>query len=131
MQEYYGIDLRDIFLEDPPDTRWLLTHAWNLPMASAFVAARRGGTKFRGWDEGRYLQARLIDAINQVAYILVMVNRDPSKQSPEPPAPFATPTDSKPAGDIPPQDFKPGSFGAVMRDAKIKKMKQLGLETAP
>lgn len=128
----YGIDLRDLLLEDSPlDPKWVLIHVWNLPIASSFMAIQRGGLNFRGWDQAQYDSASLIDAINDVAYILIMANRDPSKPAPKPPARYKRPNDPTAPENLPDDQktsFKPGSFGDMLQKAKRNKRARLARE---
>lgn len=124
LKHHFGIDLRDLFSEvDPLSPRWVLLHVSGLPMGSAFVAELRGGPQFRGWDEGRYLQAGVLDAIRMLQYILVMANSDPKKSKPKPPQPYPLP-DSRTKT----KSDKPGSFAfiAKQRLAEIKRRKEGG-----
>lgn len=107
LQHYYGIDLRELFSEvDPLSPRWVLTHIRGLPMTSLFVAHVRGGARYIGWDEGRYMQATLIDAVRSLIWITVMANSDPKKRKPEHPEQYPVPglTEKKK------RDARPGSF---------------------
>jgi hypothetical protein len=125
LKHYYGIDLRDLFRESWPLTpRFVLAHIANLPVGSAFNAARRGGQQFRGWDEDRYMTATLINSIRVLTHVLVMVNIDPKKSKPKPPDPYPTPDDLKVQKPAP----KPGSFAHTTMSllAKAKKRKEGG-----
>lgn len=129
LKEYYGIDLRDLFAEDSPlDPRWVLMHASNLPIASSYVAAQRGGSEFTGWDQAQYDRAAMIDALNDLGYILIMANRDPSKKAPEPPKRYRRPNDEEPLTDDKRTSFKPGSFGDMLQKAKRNKRARLARE---
>ncbi|MDV6975340.1 D site-binding protein [Mycobacterium intracellulare] len=121
LKHEYGIDLRDLFSEDRPiSPRWVLMHARTLPMGSAFVAEIRGGREFRGWDQGRYMQATLIDAVRLLQYIFILAHVDPKKSKPKPPESFPLPDKNirtkKPD--------KPGSFGFIAKDL-IRKSRQM------
>ena len=96
LKHYYGIDLRDLFLEVPPwSPRFVLAHVNNLPFDSATNAEMRGGQKFRGWDEDRYLAASTSNAIRTLLYAFLLANRDPRKSSKKlaPPTPWPLPDD--------------------------------------
>ena len=121
LKHEYDIDLRDLFSEDRPiSPRWVLTHVRALPMGSAFIAEIRGGSEFRGWDQGRYMQASLIDAIRLLQYIFILAHVDPKKSKPKPPNAYPLPDKSirKKQAD------KPGSFGFIAKDL-INKTKQM------
>lgn len=125
LKHYYGIDLRDLFSEDDPlSPRYVLAHIKYLPIESAYVAERRGGQNFRGWNEERYMQARLIDAIRTLIWVFVLANIDPKKPKPKPPDPYPTPDALKPEKPAP----KPGSFAHTTNVllAKAKKRKEGG-----
>lgn len=132
LKEYYGIDLRDLFSEDDPlDPKWVLIHAGNLPIASSYVAAQRGGLQFRGWDQAQYDSASMIDALNDLAYILIMANRDPTKPAPKPPKRYVRPNDPDDPENLPDDQktkFKPGSFGDMLQKAKRNKRARLARE---
>lgn len=92
LKRYYGIDLRDLFSEDHPlSPRWVLMHINNLPMASAFVAERRGGPQFIGWDENQYMMARLIDLARTQIYLFILAHKDPKKRNPDAPEMYPVP----------------------------------------
>lgn len=74
------------------------------------MAALRGGERFVGWDQGRYMQARLIDSIAALNYTLILIHRDPHKQMPDPPASYPLPDDLSRIKRAP----RAGSFGATM-----------------
>jgi len=124
LKQYYGIDLRDVFSEvDPISPRWVLLHARNLPMGSAFVAQLRGGPQFLGWDQGRYMTAMLIDVIRTFQYVFILAHVDPKKKKPAPPEPFPLPDKTART-----KVHKPGSFGFIAGTmlAQVKKRKEGG-----
>jgi hypothetical protein len=86
------------------------------------MAALRGGSHFVGWDEGRYMQARLIDAIASLQYTLILVYRDRDKPKPDPPEPYRLPDDLTRIKRNP----KAGSFASVMLGHmnKTRKLKE-------
>lgn len=123
LKHHYGIDLRDLFLEVPPwSPQFVLAHINNLTYDSAFVAELRGGQRFRGWDQGRYMQANEIDAIRTQTHFFIKANIDPAKAKKlDPPEPYPIPDqlDKKKRQD------SPGSFGFISKNliAKAKKRK--------
>jgi len=126
LRHYFGLDLRELFLEIPPwSPRYVLAHIKWLPMGSAFVAANRGGQEFRGWDEGRYMTAATLDAIRLLIHTFVMAHRDPKKRAPSAPDPYRTPDDRVGGSYKSKQPPKPGSFafiaGAKLAAAKKRK----------
>jgi len=126
LQHYYGIDLRELFAEDKPlSPRWVLIHVLHLPVESAFVAQQRGGGMFRGWDEGRYMMARLIDLMSISNWMFLCANSDPDGRKPEMPEPYPMPDNIKMKKQL--QD-RPGSFGFITKTllAKAKKRKAAG-----
>lgn len=125
MLRYYGIDLRDLFDEvDPLDPGWVLTNVSALPIESRFMAELRGGQHFVGWDEGRYMLARLINGIAALNYTLILIHRDPEKAKPEPPEPYRIPDDLGKRKRPP----MAGSFASMMLGHmnKTKKIKEVG-----
>jgi hypothetical protein len=111
MKLYFGIDLRDLFLEENPlSPRWALLHIQQLPMGSSFVAELRGGPEFRGWDADRYMTARLIDLFGIANYIQILINHDRDKPKPPPPDPYPLPDNVKRS-----EQNQPGSFGFIAR----------------
>lgn len=130
LKQYYGIDLREIFSEDNPlDPKWVLVHVSNLPLASSFVAVNRGGIEFRGWGQEQHSAADMIDALSEIAYILILAHRDPDKPAPQPPKRYPRPGD-KPLKDDQKTKFKEGSFGAMMQQAKINRRKRMAAKAA-
>ena len=115
------MDLRDLFSEvNPLSPRYVLALILQLPTGGAFYASRRGGTKFRGWDESMYARVATVNAIRATNHILMMVNRDPKKKRPAEPEMFPTPDDDETKAIAP----KRNSFAAVvaqMKEAQTKK----------
>lgn len=125
LKRYYGMDLRDLFLEEPAWTpRFVLAHINSLDFDSATMAEVRGGVQFRGWDETRYLLASISNAIRLQSYILLLANRDPKKRKPNPPTPWELPKSNKAPKKK--QEHKPGSFAAIAlgKLAAVKKRKE-------
>jgi hypothetical protein len=91
-------------------------------MGCRFVASLRGGDRFIGWDEGRYMQAAQIDAHRILQYIMILVNSDPKKSKPPPPEPYPLPDNVKRS-----EQDKPGSFASIARQklAEAKRRKDL------
>jgi hypothetical protein len=72
------------------------------------------------------MQAQMIDAIRALQYILIMVNRDPDKRPPEPPAPYPIPDMTlrkKKTEDAPPGSF---AFIAKRHIAQARKQREAG-----
>ena len=46
------------------DPKWVLIHTANLPIASSFVAANRGGIEFRGWGQHSTRLPTMVDALD-------------------------------------------------------------------
>lgn len=114
LKHYFGMDLRDLFLEVPPwSPRYVLIHIWWLPVESAFAAEVRGGAEFRGWDESRYMIASLINAIRTLQYLFVLANRDPRKPKPAMPEPYAIPEKRVKRRWDKKAPAKPGSFAFI------------------
>lgn len=134
LNHYYRIDLRDLFSEvDPLDPKWVLIHVANLPIASAFVAAQRGGIQFRGWGQEQYTAADMVDSLSDLAYILIMAHRDPNKPAPHPPKRYPRPSDKPDPATLPDDQktsFKAGSFGDMLQQAKRNKRARLAAEAA-
>lgn len=93
-QEYYGVDIRDIFDPVKPLTpaRFLVLIK-TLPEGSRFIAERQGGQEFRGWDAGRYATVSIVNAVRALQWTYVAAH---AKSRPKPPEPFPTPGDKKP-----------------------------------
>lgn len=118
-----------MFSEDGLDPKWVLIHAWNLPISSAFIASQRGGPEFLGWDQEAYAQADMVDALQDIAYILIMANRDPNKPPPPLPQRYRRPgVKEKVVRDDQRTDFKPGSFGHMLQTVKRNKRARLKRE---
>lgn len=100
-------------------------HVLHLPVESAFVAKQRGGDRFRGWGETRYMLARVIDLLAIGNWMFLCANSDPEGRKPEMPEPYPMPDDIKMKKQL--QD-KPGSFGFMAKTllAKAKKRKAAG-----
>lgn len=123
LKHWFDIDLRDLFSEDDPlEPSWVMMHVRCLPMSSRFMAELRGGERFIGWDEGRYMQAALIDSIRVLQYIMVLVNSDPKKKAASPPDPYPLPDQLRVKQQQ--QQDKPGSF-AFIANAQLAKIKQI------
>lgn len=102
----YGVDLRDVLVPGSNVTpRWVFVLIKGLPIDSRFMAEVRGGQQFRGWDEGRYITAAIVDAVRalQYTYVAAHTERKPKALSPYPVPKKAV----KPAE----RTYKPGSFG--------------------
>jgi hypothetical protein len=127
LQHYYGIDLRDLFLDVPPWTpRFLLAHINNLDYNSAFVAQLRGGQQYRGWGEDRYIAASTSNAIRTLVYLFILANKDPRKKSKTAvPTPWPLPDDKDKKKK---KQDKPGSFGFMAKSllSKAKKRREGG-----
>lgn len=114
---YYGVDLRQLFLpESRLSPRFVISLIKGLPIESAFVAERRGGQQFRGWDESRYALVATVNAIRALQYTYVAAH---SKTKPKTPDPFPIPERKTT------QAEKPGSFAfiAAAKLAAAKKRK--------
>ena len=108
LRHEYGLDLRDLFNPEAKlSPRYVLAHIKHLPMDSAFVAERRGGQQFRGWDESRYIAVANVNAIRTLQHLYVLAHSKKNAK-PKPPEPYPIP-DSKTKKD------KPGSFAAIAR----------------
>lgn len=122
LRHYFGIDVRQV-LTGEMSPRYVLLHIKYLPVESSFVSEHRGGQKYRGWDESRYMMAHLIDSIRALQHIIILANRDPKKRKPDVPLPYPIPdTRDKKKG----KSIKPGSFAhmAYQRLASVKARKK-------
>lgn len=117
LKQYYNVDVRDLFREvSPLSPRYILSLVLQLPLGSAFVAAQRGGAKYRGWDHAMYAQVALINAVRTQNYMFVCANSNPKKKKPEEPVPYPTPDDPAVGGRRRKGPPAPGSFaGTAMR----------------
>ena len=114
--EYYDVDLRDMFVPEARLTPlYLLVLIRGLPEGSRFVAERRGGPEFRGWDTGRYIDVATVNAVRALQYTYVAAN---SKSKPKPPEPFPIPDKG-----VRQQAKGPNSF-AFIAAAKIKQARR-------
>ncbi len=66
----------------------------NLPLGSNLIAEIRGGPEFRGWDQGLYMLANIVDGVNTNAYVTVAANSD-KKHRPKAPEPVERPDSAK------------------------------------
>ena len=114
-QEYYGVDLRDIF---DPKARltplWVLLLLKGLPEGSRFVAEKRGGQHFRGWDATRYATVSLVNAVRALQWTYVAAH---SKSKPKQPDPFPMPESLT-------KKRKPNAF-ALTAAAKLAKVRKV------
>lgn len=119
---YYGVDIRDLFLEQNPlSPRYVLTLVTYLPVESAFFAARRGGQEFRGWGPDLYAAADIATSLRTMIHLYVVSHLDRKKhRMPPAPKPFPTPEDQKTKK----SSNKPGSFAHVVMQAKAASMKR-------
>lgn len=127
LKRYYGMDLRDLFLDDPPwSPRFVLAHIRNLDYGSAYVAEARGGQQYRGWDESRYIAAAEVNSIRTLIYAFILANMNSKKaKKPEAPRPWPLPDDK----DKKKRQDKPGSFAFIARShiAAVKKKREEGV----
>lgn len=87
--EVYGVDLRDVLVPESRLTPQLvLVLVRGLPESSRFVAERRGGQEFRGWDTDRYALAATVNAVRALQWTYIAAH---SKSKPKPPDPFPIP----------------------------------------
>lgn len=87
--EFYGVDLRDVFHPTRPLTPlYLLVLIRGLPDDCRFVAERRGGQEFRGWDATRYAAVATVNAVRALQWTYVAAH---SKSKPRQPDPFPIP----------------------------------------
>lgn len=109
-RRYYGLDLVDVIDgRNGLTPRKALALAIHLPSDSAFAASARGGTKFRGWTEDRYLAVAQVNAIREQTWVLAAAN---SKRPPKRPEPLPTPE----SGDK--RKNKPGGFEVMLERAR-------------
>lgn len=108
---YYGVDLRDLFRPGGNlDPLLVLTLIHYLPADSAYVAERRGGQQFRGWDDGRYLDAIQATELRTIAWMYASAHSD---RKPKPPNPIPIPDHSK-------KRSRDGGMFAQMAEARIQ-----------
>jgi hypothetical protein len=104
--EFYDVDIREMFL---PESRltplYLLVLIRGLPEGSRFVAERRGGSEFRGWDASRYAAVATVNAVRALQYTYVAAH---SKNKPKAPEPFPVP-DKR----VRKRNTGPGSFAFI------------------
>ena len=108
LKSEYQVDLRDIFVEGSGlSPRLALTYIRYLPMGSAFVAERRGGQQFRGWDESRYISVASVNGLRSLLHVYISAH---TKGKTKPPEPYPIPDRKKKN-----QADKPGSFAAIAK----------------
>lgn len=121
---HYGVDLRDLFSEvDPLSPRYVLTLLRYMPSDSATFAEMRGGQEFRGWDEDRYQNTAMVDAIRGLLYAFILAHTGKNSRKPAAPEPWPTP-DRKNRKER--QKKTPGSFYRMVATQVAKKRKQKG-----
>ena len=123
LKHYYGLDLRELFSEDySMSPKYVLAFVTQLPIESAFVAELRGGQKFRGWDESRYMLAAVIHELRTLMFIYITAHTPKNKSKPKPPETWPLP-DGKPK-----KADKPNSFASIAKSmiARAKKRKGSG-----
>jgi hypothetical protein len=117
--EFYDVDIREMFL---PDSRltplYLLVLIRGLPESSRFVAERRGGPEFRGWDASRYAAVATVNAVRALQYTYVAAH---SKNKPKAPEPFPVP-DKR----VRKRDKGPGSFAFIAAQTMAAARKNRG-----
>lgn len=132
---YYQVDLRDVLRADGGlSPRYVMNLIVNLPLASAFVAAKRGGPQFRGWDETRYCLVAIINAVRTANYLFISANSDPKKKRPDLPDPFPTPDDFDQQGNArirrkgPPArgSFAHVAVGLMQRQKRLREKAEAG-----
>ena len=113
---YYGVDLRDLFrAERPLSPRFVLALIMYLPLGSAFVAERRGGQEFRGWDHSRYAMVDAANSLRSIQHLYLAAHIDRRKaRVPKPPEPFPTPEETRSKKAV----AKPGSFAHMVAVTK-------------
>lgn len=121
LKHYYQLDLRDLFdPEDPLSPRWVLLHVKNLPLGSSFMAERRGGQEFRGWDESRYINVAFVNGLRTLQHIYIDAH---TKGKVKPPEPYPIPDRRKKKS----QAETPGSFANIAkRQIEAKKRRKAG-----
>ncbi|AGK87503.1 tail assembly chaperone [Mycobacterium phage HINdeR] len=124
LQLHYGVDLRDLFSEDNPlSPRYVLTLLRYMPDDSATFAEMRGGQEFRGWNEDRYQNTAMVDAIRGLLYAFILAHTGKNSRKPAAPEPWPTP-DRKNRKER--QKKTPGSFYRMVAAQVAKKRKKKG-----
>lgn len=109
LKRFYGIDLRDLFSEeDPIEPRWLLPHILYLPSDSAYIAERRGGQQFRGWNPSWYAQVASVNAQRALNHMYILSHIGKNAPKPKAPEPYPIPEIHK-KNEAP----KPNSFAGI------------------
>lgn len=90
-RQYYGLSLGAIY-DGSLSVAEALVLIEQLPMESRYVAAKRGGAEFVGWDEGRYIQALQVNLMKNLIWLITRVN---SKKAPPAPKLYPLPGESK------------------------------------
>ena len=91
--------------EAPLAPLFILSLIRGLPEGSRFIAEKRGGPQFRGWDTDRYIAVANVNAVRALQYTYIAAH---SKNRPKPPEPFPVP-------DMPERQKNtgPGSFAFI------------------
>lgn len=113
---YYGVDIRDLFHpEKPLSPKYVLSLVMYLPLESAFMASRRGGQEFRGWDVSRYALIDVANSLRSFQHMYLASHIDRRKAAlPKPPEPFPTPEEKRTQK----ASVKAGSFAHMVATAK-------------
>jgi len=105
LKEVYDVDLRDLLVPGSGVTpKWLFVLIKGLPETSRFMAEKRGGQQFRGWDASRYALVATVNALRALQYTYITAH---SKSKPKLPEMFPIPDDIKRKND------GPGSFAFI------------------
>lgn len=121
LKHEYQVDLGDIFVPGSGLTPKLaLTYIKYLPLGSAFMAERRGGQEFRGWDESRYVNVAMVNGLRTLQHIYVSAHTKGKTAAPEP---YPIPDRRKKKD----QAKTPGSFANLaMKHIEAKKRRKAG-----
>lgn len=84
----YGVDLRDLFSEDPPSPKWILGLIEGLPTESRTSAILREAEDSYGWSTTEYLLAALINSVREGTFVNMQVR---TKKKLKPIEPVAVP----------------------------------------
>lgn len=129
MHYYPGRDIRDIFDPDSGMTpKVALALIDGLPVGSNFEASQRGGRKFRGWNEDRYLNVMIANSLQSLLFSFVCANVDDKtrrKMQNDRPEPYPIPDSPESMKKAKKDDaHKAGSFAAMVAQAQANKARK-------
>ncbi|QHB36913.1 tail assembly chaperone [Mycobacterium phage Roary] len=122
LKHYYGMDLRDLFSEEHPlEPRWVLAHIIYLPTESAYVAERRGGQQFRGWNPSWYALVATVNGIRALNHMYILSHIGKNSSKPKAPEPYPIPEVDRSKTEAPKANSFAGIAASMMAASRRKK----------